>query len=354
MKQPEPQPQMPREKFRTLLFIFAVGCVLTAIIKWGNVSDDLGKFLLSIATSFFIVSGVELAPELYRYMTNRSLRGQFRSFFGDMAVKDDVRLVFSHRTLKPEFERQNPFITHYDAELRKIMEEERDAEKDNGGTEGSNCVLQPEGINGWLAFQDVQAAVYVTNMFSQMTSRQVRAVHDKSIADDQKDFCIVSFGLGFNAFTHAMANYFEPRIFRVNLGKSPKDANFTLTDNFLINEKQVPIPDRLDIAIVARIVPPGDREVLGRVWFVCAGRTAAGTAAAGYFLANKWQSILELYKTHKKDLSRDSVVVVVQHLQLTDACAGGTYDHTAAILHGPEGQPVMQWGVATGVPKGRI
>jgi hypothetical protein len=347
MKQPDPQPTMPRERLGVFIVLFFIGAGLLVWLIF-NRSIDQGtttSAIVGVITSCFIVSGVELMPEFVRWMTAISRRGKFRKFFGGMALRDDVRLVFAYRTLEENCNNNNPFKTYSDYHLQSQPSGSGEAPS-SSETKASLA----EGINGWLAFQDVQAAVYVTNMFSKMTGRQVRAVHDKSLEGDDKDYCIVSFGLGFNAFTHITANYFAPRIFQIEFGRSPKlPDKYPSTDNFKINGSEVEIPDRFDIAIVARIVPPGQAEDSERIWFLCAGRTAAGTAAAGYFLAKKWRQIFELYKTEKKDFSRDSVVVVIQHLEFSAGKTGGSVDHTAAFLHGPDGKPVVQWGVAAGV-----
>ncbi len=46
--------------------------------------------------------------------------------------------------------------------------------------------------------------------------------------------------------------------------------------------------------------------------FVCAGRTARGTKAAGIFLATQWEQLLSLYEKNGRDLKTDSVAVFLE------------------------------------------
>ncbi|GAC1659139.1 MAG: hypothetical protein NVS4B13_03240 [Candidatus Elarobacter sp.] len=43
--------------------------------------------------------------------------------------------------------------------------------------------------------------------------------------------------------------------------------------------------------------------------FVCAGRTAEGTAAAGYFLKNSWRTLYALYSKHGGRFDDDALAV---------------------------------------------
>lgn len=176
-------------------------------------------------------------------------------------------------------------------------------------------------------------------------------IHDKDAEADQKYYCAVSLGLGFNGFTHQLAGYFNPALFKIVWEKSPKRPEL-LTDSFSIGSSTPPMPPEHDLAIVARIVPRPDTGRANRAWFVCAGRTAAGTAAAGYYLAKEWQQLLDLYKEHHKDLDKDSLVVLVQHNE--DKSGGSSvheyeYDETAELVR-TDGKPVVSWGRVPGIP----
>jgi hypothetical protein len=82
------------------------------------------------------------------------------------------------------------------------------------------------------------------------------------------------------------------------------------------------------------------------VCFVCAGRTAPGTAAAGFYLAKHWQKLLKLYRAHDKDLNVDSMVVVVRHT--AEPTGTQEYDSTGTIAM-DNGAQLIEWGLVSGV-----
>lgn len=331
MKQSDPQPSMPHEKLILLVSLLAGACALAIYLFANGVfnNDKIGYPLVGVMTTLFIVSGVELLPEAVRWLRRFSKRGRFCEFFGDAVLKEDIRLVFPNRTIS-ENQKTNPFVTRH---------------------KPSDDAALPEGVNGWLAFQDVRAAVYVTNTISEMTNKQIIAVQDKDVEGDPKNFCVVSFGLGFTGFTHFAAKYIQPQLFKITWGPSAKDQSIK-TDGFTIADKEPDIPEGCDIAIIARIVPRHESGHPKRAWFVCAGRTAPGTAAAGYFLANHWEQIHELYRKQGKELNKDSVVVVIQHSENAGVGAHGPeypLDNTAQFLSDTAGKKLINWGRAAGI-----
>jgi hypothetical protein len=286
--------------------------------------------LVGLATTILIICAVELIPEAGLWIARWSRRGQFREFFGAAACEDEVRLVFAFRRLDPQLKAE-PWHTHY-------------------------CVPQaqgrpiPEGVNAWLAFQDVRAAAYLASTISEITGRQVCFIHDKDAEDDRRFYSAVSIGLGFNGLTHQLAGYFNPALFSIRWDKSPKEPHI-LTDILTIGDQMPAIPPGKDLALVARVVPRRETGRPVRVWFVCAGRTAAGTSAAGYYLAKNWEEMLDLYCQSGKDLTKDSVVVLVQHNE--DKSSGSAaheyeYDDTAELVR-QDGRPVLNWGRVSGI-----
>jgi hypothetical protein len=145
-----------------------------------------------------------------------------------------------------------------------------------------------------------------------------------------------------------LAGWCDDDLFEIRWGTSVKPAFTASTDFFTVGkDKHIPTPPAgKDDCIVAREVPRTETGKAKRVAFVCAGRTAAGTAAAGFFLAKHWRQLSELYKEHGKDLNLHSLVVVVRH----GAEASGTqeYDSTGVIASDTNGQ-IIRWGAVTGV-----
>ncbi len=318
---------MPGIKFWLHIFLFAVALFLLYILLRGKLIDSEKKvaILVSVMVTLFIISLIELIPELLRWMTEWRKQNQFKLFFGTATFKDKVYLVFAHRVLDSYLGR-DPWHTHY-----------KQAEQGN---------FVPEGVNAWLAFQDVRAAVYLANEIYTVTGRQVKFKHDKDIEEDDFENCAISVGLGFNCFTHHLAGLCDNNLFKIEWGKSPKHPQIE-TDLFSINGACPVSPKGKDYCIVARIVSRSAPSRPKRVCFVCAGRTAAGTAAAGFFLANDWMKLMKLYKSNKKTLDHDSLVVVVKHTA-ADESGQLEFDSTGEIEI-EQGKPFINWAKASGI-----
>lgn len=332
MRQLEHQLSMPKPKLYLFLVLLGIGIALLAWAFRNDVftSERALSALIGIMTTLIIISTTELIPELALWTATFSRRGQFRALFGEYAFRDDARLVFAYRYIDKDRIKEDPFSTWQEvpSKIRPV----------------------PEGVVNWLAFQDIRAAVYVSNTFGEMTGRKTVALHDKDVFGDQKNYCIVSFGLGFTAFTHYVEGLFNSSLFKIKWETSPKHSHI-VTATFTINSETPSIPDGDDIAFVARIVPPGKSEQEDpRVWFICAGRSASGAAAAGYFLAYRWPEINALYKEFRKDLSKDSVLIVLHHREYQGALKNEfayEYDETVRILKDQE-KPLINWGRANG------
>jgi hypothetical protein len=157
-----------------------------------------------------------------------------------------------------------------------------------------------------MAPADVRAGIYVANTIFQITGKEVAVIQTKDIEHGDINGCAISFGLGESSFTKHLGKRPDPTLFEVEW--SPSMACFTFKPTITAHPN-----DEKDLAIVARIVPAPDEGHEGCVWFVCGGQSAAGTAAAGYFLAKMWYQILKLYKDANKDLDKHSMALVIEH-----------------------------------------
>lgn len=258
---------------------------------------------------------------------SKRVRDRFRQFFGKAAFESEIRLVFAHRWLNPKL-KKHPFLTHHETPTRV---------KENP---------VPEGVRGWLAFNDIHAAVHVANAVFRITNRPVQVIYDSNIDGEEFDDCVISFGLGFNGFTCQLAGYCNDRLFKIEWGKSIKDPAI-YTDFFSINNvTPTPEPGK-DDGIVARIVSRSSPRRPPRISFVCAGRTAAGTAAADYFLANEWPRLLRLYEENGKALNLESMVAVIRHKAAE--IGAQDYERTAEIAR-LDGKQFVHWARADGLP----
>jgi hypothetical protein len=311
----------------------ACSFVLLGILVYLQIFDDerIKGVLTGVMTTLFIVSFTELVPELAHWVGRFSRMEKFRKLFGAYAFKNNTTLIFPCRYLADAGNAKDPFKTYYDPPGVHVQ-----------GGEADQFRPSPEGVFNWLAYQDIRAAVYVSNTIGEITGRKAIAFLDreKTSSSQLQGQCIVSFGLGFTAFTHEVIGLFDPPLFELSWESMSGSTNDNRkTDVFIIPGLGdiKPSSERYDLALVARIVPPRDpRGELPGVWFVCAGKTASGTAAAGYFLATHWDRILDLYQDEGRDLATDSVVIVLEHLKPTpiqaDANIFNEYDNTVRAL----------------------
>jgi hypothetical protein len=331
MRATEPQPPMPTVK-RAVYVILLVAAIIIGLVmaRRGLMNGEtFTQITINLMVTLLIVSFVELLPELGRWIAEKSERARFIRFFGSAAVKDDVRLVFAHRELPSRL--GDPWKIH--CPIPQV--------------EGVKPV--PEGVNVWLPAQDINAAVPLANLLAKFAHRDVKFTFDKHLDTDDFDFCAISIGLGFNCFTRRLANWCDPDLFTIKWGSSIKASFVQKTDYFMLGDGRIPSPpEGKDDALIARIVPVTGPGKPKRICFVCAGRTAAGTAVAGYFLAKNWGKISHLYQTAqpKKELQRDSLAVVIRH----KADESGTMDLLEAVIGKDEtGIDLCFWAQVPGV-----
>lgn len=175
----------------------------------------------------------------------------------------------------------------------------------------------PEGVSSWISFQDLRGASHLGRMFALHSPQNTFFRYDENCpnADDVTGTAVV-FGLGFNGFTYLMSEAHEHKLFEARWGPSPHKDFRQNTDHIYVPTLGGVLrpPENCDYAIVARIVPEQQDSSRPHYFFVCAGRTASGTAAAGWFLANKWRRIQTLYeRSPQLDFRKDSLLIVVRH-----------------------------------------
>lgn len=312
----------------TGIFIFAVASLAALVPLGGKDSERRTALLVSIAASFLVVSIAELTPEIVRAVSHYTKRARFLRFFGDAAFKHETCLVFAHRQLKKL--QNDPWVFDQEPHLHLPGGERPWA----------------EGVDAWLAVQDIRAAVYLTSELYEMTGKGVSVIHDKDVHFPAfHRHCAISIGLGFNAFTWRLAELCKNDLFKIYWGESPKAGFGHKTDLFKIGDREpTPSDDGHDYCLVARVVTDAGSRT--RICFACAGRTAQGTAAGGYFLARKWNQLMKLYDRHGKDLGRDSLAVVIRHT--SSGKDSQEFDQTCEIAE-DDGSQLIQWGRIEGL-----
>jgi hypothetical protein len=309
---------LPWPKLVLFILFFLVGVLLVVQLhaQHAFTGSQRHSALIGLATALLIVSILELTPELAHHLAEFGHRGRFRKCFGRAAFRRRVHLVYTFREL-----------------------DEGGVLKPRKGKGMAEPVgdYRHHGVYSWLAFQDVRAGVHLANTIFQVTGREVAFIHDKDTERDDLDFCAISLGLGDNSFTQYLGDYPDPSLFSVEWEKL-KGEDF-LTACFRLELKYPDPGDKKNLAVVARIVPRPEERRDGCVWFVCGGRSAAGTAAAGFFLAKRWQDILNIYKIAGKDLDSDSLALVIEHKEDNQQ---HHFDDSACVFK-HEGKPVLSW-----------
>jgi hypothetical protein len=317
----------------TLRWLLLTGLILLAglafcYLIWKDKLTD--ERILNVAVSFvvtiLIASLLEWLPDMWRRFDSVLERGRFLKFFGTAAANEEVRLVFAHRVLKKTID-ANPWDHHKSIPLLDGKEP------------------WPEGVKAWVSFQDLRGAANIASEIARQTGRAASFVHDKDVdlQFDEIGYSAISFGLGFNAFTDKLSVLTDKELFAVDWGDPPR-ASFgdRKTDQIRVPGIGVlnPPDDYKDYAVLARVAPKQRDGKPSRYYFVCAGRTASGTAAAGRFLAYDWQKLLALYKREGCDLSRDSMMVIIEHAY--DEGTLSDVDQTAKIAT-RAGAPWARW-----------
>ena len=313
-----------------------------------NNCDPSGN-AIHIAASTTIEDGSPLVEKRHVADLDSSL---FVKFFGPsiMVPKNHVQIVFPKRKLKMRPNKSNePPFEHGDCTFSGK----------NGKTLHN---VHPEGVSGYLCFEDVRAAAHIANFVrKKCTEMDVWIRHDNSAFDAKDTHCTFVFGLGFTAATRWTEDEFMPKLFSTYCDVA-RDGKY-LTDHFLLkfmptgastsskpSLRKIPLRDGHDVALIIRAVRKSPEGVVSQPWFICAGRTATGTSVAAHFLSTRWLELAELFRSHQKDFNHDSLAVVVSHRLGNSAEYGANspllIENTANILYWDErsSQKCISWG----------
>ncbi|MCU0239504.1 MAG: winged helix-turn-helix domain-containing protein [Pyrinomonadaceae bacterium] len=291
-------------------------------------SFDNKKYIAKISNGWQFISKVKIN---FKNTANKkrdidvSNFKSFKEFFGDSIFERSVKLVFAYRQ---SLDDDNLIVPSFELPPQ---------------SKGKKAL--PEGVDFWIPSQDIRAAVYVSNLIFSFTRKGFKFVED-TIATDEKN-CMFSFGLGFNKYTETLLSLFNSQEFvEIYLDNSPRQKDL-YTDNFKIGGVlPAEIDEQNDVAFVARIVTKGNQIGEYRVRFICAGRTALGTAVAGFYLANNWEKIHNLYTEHKKNLKVYSLVIGIGHTYGEKLLPD--YDKTGEILK-KDGKDLIRFSKVKGM-----
>jgi hypothetical protein len=218
----------------------------------------------------------------------RRKKQRFMNFFGKTALEKDFKLICSKRELA------NPsdggvFKYSYGNKLFSGLPPE--------------ITPTPKDVKAWLAYDDMLVAAKMGRLFGLM-GRQVQIALDND-NDNWNDSPTIAIGLGFTLHTRKLLSSSA-----LNRWVDVKWPNsLPLSDAIYFDGHDYSSGDENeDYALLARIICEGET-----VHFICAGRTAPGTAAAGRYLAEKWEDISKLYLANNKSLATVDVAILIRH-----------------------------------------
>jgi hypothetical protein len=179
----------------------------------------------------------------------------------------------------------------------------------------------PTSCPKFVAFEDLEAAKAIADVFREYHVN-VEIAHDRpDFVDQDLDRPIIALGLeSVSHASYAIARY--SNAVGIDWTETPGKIGYIKIDG-----EELPRGNGShDYAFIVRL-PYENQRGQRLTCFMCAGRTAKGTEAAGRFLRKCWASLLAAYDEKGMALDKFSMVVVVAH------------DNNAALNFWREGEP---------------
>ena len=282
----------PRGKAQLFFLVIGFFGLLYLLVfcpkDWVKANDRQESILRGIASSLLLVGGLDLLSAFFQAASDKPDRDRFERFFGT-GISNSVVAIFP--SAKPTEDPSNPSFNSMS--FPYAPEDAKDK--------------KAKGAEYLVVSQDLDAALELANTFRSFGEEfktELDYGHLNKDLDKSKE-CIIALGLGFNHVTGKIRDYhIDKKLFEIIFPDN--------TDDFRIGEKDHPpiILGGKDYALLVRGVKNSGKENLPH--FVCAGRTARGTKAAGIFLATQWEQLLSLYEKNGRDLKTDSVAVFLE------------------------------------------
>lgn len=250
---------------------------------------------------------IQVLTAFVRWWGNQGQRAAFCAFFGDEPI-DGVVPDLSSPRLEPKF-----------------------IPPESNGARPTGTKVVP--------FGDLKAAISLAELFESF-GVPFKIVQDPHVAEgDPLERSAVAIGLGFNSLTRQLAA--NSGLFDITFDAAASRDGTEKKDDFLLNGQPHPNPtDKRDFALIVR-VPSACRDGKVRPAFVCAGRCAHGTAAAGYFIKHHWRSLYEWYIQEHRRLDEESLAVEIEYetwslmkSKVVEHCfPAGTVNTTLELAH---------------------
>ena len=258
---------------RTDRWVSASALILAVVFFWLSfaIPDKWSDLALGMATSFVFILLVEAILWLRSTVKARRLR----EFFGDELASDRLLLTCADFELKPqalELLLSNGLEVHYQ---RPHLE---------GAPEHSEPIL----FDRSMCLSDIQGLMSVAAALGGRQAAIPLLVQDSEIWIQQGRCSFVSSGLTDNHCTEMYRMADPAAMFSIS-------SNLGLPTVTLINGVLVENDARTEYALIVRFAP-APAAAPQRRWFLLAGLEEAGSAAAGDFLARRWQELSHLVK----------------------------------------------------------
>ena len=260
---------------------------------WIKSNERQESVVRGLASSLLLVGGIELLATFLQAASDKPKRSRFETFFG---TSDHQSAIAVFPSAKLNRNKEDP---HFNPKFNPLI-------FDNAPEIAKN--KRAKGDEYLVVSQDLQATLDLAETFHEFDVDFKTALDlDRSLYErlpSQRN-CLIAIGLGFNNLTAQIMDFHkDSNLFEVIFVDD--------TDDFLIGGErhESAAEGKKDYALLVR----ESSLTSGRnnPHFVCAGRTANGTKAAGIFLAKEWEQLYNLYKKHQKDFGSDSLAVLIE------------------------------------------
>jgi len=316
------------------------------------INNQPGSYFIAavtgLCTTIFGLFLFDVFFEPYVEMLKGAEREDFDQFFGRSCLREGIAFVHAKRELDRKRLKDELMILVVNESERRAVNEIVDRFSDYPFKYSRQLPPEaeksrPEGVTSWVASEDIGSAAALAQLFArvgmkeeieflELDEKMIERIDEELKKGGKPVKCFVSFGLGFNLMTNTVKELFDKKPRDGPLSQFPFDVDYTKgslagvdqglapdfrTDNIVRMGELLTPPTGKDYAIIVRVVQ-GDGK---HAYFICAGRTAYGTTAAGIYLANHWRDLKGKYDSAAREAvdgrrvrpETHSLLAIVEH-----------------------------------------
>lgn len=260
----------------------AVGMLMSAVLYVTSIYTEspLQDLLVGVATSFIFV----IILDLLVTMQPRIIARDRVRFFGSELAQIETTMVY------PDF------VLHKDVQ-QALAEHNQQLLFQRPTSQFTGLTVHRIDMPKLVAANDIQALLYVSNIFDSTTDCPNVMVADGAILQDC-DRSFISFGLSSNDCTHLYIHESRDPLFAiVEDGQGSEYLR-------LRNGKEYRSTGLRQYGVILRHAP-NPEEHPGRRWMLVAGLGPVATPGAGWYLSHHWRAL-----ARQMPASRDFVAVI--------------------------------------------